>query len=236
MPTARHLVVNVEEIDRTLSACEAGVSGGRRADLKALGFWRAVAAVKRQPEWIDRFAARIAAIDRKAFLARVPLVMPLPVGVALLVLGTSVGIALLAIAYALEPTTGGIAVLLGTGALIGATHDLTHLVVGSAVGIRFTHWYADLPKRPQPGVKIDYESYLKTPARSRATMHASAAIVTKLVPFLGALVAWTSPAPWWAVAILIAVGVLQLITDALFSVRASDWKRYRREMRVARGT
>ncbi|MDP9264663.1 MAG: hypothetical protein M3O91_00890 [Chloroflexota bacterium] len=228
--------MDAESVDATLAACERALASSAPPDLRAVGFWRAVAAVKRHPEWTDRFAERIAQIDRRAFLARVRLVLPLPLGVALLLLGSAVGVVLLGAAFALEPMTAGIAALLGTGALIGATHDLAHLVVGRAVGIRFTHWYVDLPKRPQPGVKLDYASYLRTSARSRAWMHVSGAVVTKLVPFAGALVALAARVPWWAAASLVAIGVAQLVTDALFSVRAGDWKKFRRELRIARAT
>ncbi|HEX6131344.1 MAG TPA: hypothetical protein VF044_06405, partial [Actinomycetota bacterium] len=69
---------------------------------------------------------------------------------------------------------------------------------------------------------------------SRAWMHASGAIATKLAPFLA--LAWypASAARWWAAAALVALGVLQIVTDVLFSVRSSDWKRFRRERAVAR--
>ncbi|MBI2772880.1 MAG: hypothetical protein HYX56_00080 [Chloroflexi bacterium] len=38
----------------------------------------------------------------------------------------------------------------------------------------------------------------------------------------------------WAVLVLLAIGVAQLITDVTLSTRASDWKRFRREMKAAR--
>jgi hypothetical protein len=166
----------------------------------------------------------------------VPLALPIQVGVGLLLAGTIAGVALLALAFALPADLAGIAVLLGAGALLGATHDLAHLLTGHAAGIRFTHWYSDLPRRPQPGVKIDYASYLRTPATARAWMHASGAIVTKLIPFLVVPVALAAGTPWWTTALLVTVGVVQLLTDLLFSVRASDWKRFRRESRAARAS
>ena len=189
--------------------------------------------MKRHPAWTDRFAQRIADVDRRAFTARVRLVFPLRVGVALLILGAIAGLALLAAAFALTGAAAGIAVLLGAGALIGATHDLAHLIVGTAVGIRFSHWYSDLPARPQPGVKIDYASYLRTPPRKRAWMHASGAIVSKLVPFLAVLVAMAAGTPWWTSVLLVAIGVTQIVTDLLLSVRYGDWKKFRRELRIA---
>ena len=110
-----------------------------------------------------------------------------------------------------------------------------HLVVyGSLLGMRFTDWFADVPRRPQPGFKLDYATYLRTPAASRAWMHASGAIVTKLVPFAVIPYALSIACAGWAIALLAVIGVAQVATDALWSVRASDWKKFRRERRLAR--
>jgi hypothetical protein len=65
-------------------------------------------------------------------------------------------------------------------------------------------------------------------------MHASGAIATKLAPFL-ALVFWPgSGARWWSAVALIAIGLLQIGTDLAFSVKSSDWKKFRRERAIAR--
>jgi hypothetical protein len=162
-----------------------------------------------------------------------PLVFPAPLGVALETVGTLVGIGIVVAAPSLPVPWREIAYIVGAGALIGATHGLAHWVVGSAVGIRFTHWYSRPPKSPQPGFKTDYASYLRAPARSRAWMHASGAIVSKVIPFVVAAVAAGGGAQSWAVAVLLALGIVQLGTDALLSTRASDWKKFRREMRFA---
>lgn len=226
--------MDASAIEAAIAESERALAAGARPDLRGSGFWRAVEAAKRRPEWTARFAERIADVDRRAFLRRSAIVLPLWVGVALLALGTLAGIALLAAAFALDPTRAGVAVLLGTGALVAATHDLAHLVVGGLVGIRFSHAYVEVPRRPQPGVKIDYASYLRAAPRSRAWMHASGAIVTKVIPFLGVAVALAVGAPTWAIAILLVLGIAQLLTDALFSVRVGDWKKFRRELRHAR--
>ena len=65
-------------------------------------------------------------------------------------------------------------------------------------------------------------------------MHASGAIVTKVVPFLIVPVALAARTPWWTTALLIAIGAVQIVTDLLFSLRYGDWKKFRREMRLAR--
>jgi len=77
---------------------------------------------------------------------------------------------------------------------------------------------------------VDYDTYLRAGPRSRAWMHASGALVTKVVPFvlLGLVLAGDFPS--WAAWLLAAQGVLQIVTDALWSVKLSDWKKFRREM------
>ena len=67
-------------IGSTLAACEGELSAGRVPDLRALGFWRAVASVKRRRELVPRYAERIARIDRSAFGRRVRLRADAPVG------------------------------------------------------------------------------------------------------------------------------------------------------------
>lgn len=219
-------------VERTLAACEQALTTSGVPDLRALGFWRAVASVKRRPELVARHATRIAAIDRAAFRRRTRLVFPVSLGVILLDVGLFGGLLLLALAIGVDHPWRELLVLVATGALALTTHGLAHLAVGTFLGIDFTDWFVDIPK--PPGFKIDYASYLRAPARSRAWMHAAGAIVTKLVPFLVALFAVAIDTDTWAVALLVAVGVIQIVTDLVFSVRASDWKKFRREMRLAR--
>jgi hypothetical protein len=221
-------------VDSVIGTCEHEVASDRTPDIGVLGFWRAVAAVKRDPELIARYADRIARIDREAFRRRVPLHVPAAIGVALLSLGSLFGLAVLWVAAGQSHPLRELAVLIGMGALLVCTHSLGHFVVGSLYGMRFTDFFIDLPRRPQPGLKLDYGTYLRAPARERAWMHAAGAIVSKLVPFAVIPYALAIGAEAWAVAILLAVGVAAVITDVLWSVKASDWKKFRREMRLAR--
>ena len=113
-------------------------------------------------------------------------------------------------------------------------HSPTHWFVGTMAGIRFTDYFLGGPPPPRPGLKSDYASYLRADPSSRAWMHASGAIATKLAPFL-ALAFWPgSGAPWWSAVALIAIGVLQIGTDLAFSVKSSDWKKFRRERAIAK--
>ena len=222
-----------QEIEQALQASERALEGAGRPDLRATGFWRAVAAVKRDRGLVDRYADRVARLDRAAFLRATPVVLPASVGVALLAAGLVAGAVATAYARAFGSPIRDLLYLAGVAALLGASHSLAHFVTGSAAGIRFTHFFSAPPLRPQPGFKTDYASYLRTPARARAWMHASGAIVTKAIPFIAlpfAADAGVAPLTMWA---LLAFGALQVATDALWSVRASDWKKFRREMRAA---
>ena len=225
--------VDAEQIEAMLQACEASLASGGRVNLRELGFWRAVGAVKRHPDWIERYADRIAAIDRAAFERAVWPTLPLPVGTGLLSAGALLGTLLVSSTPRIERRWRGATLLVGTAALLATTHDLAHLLVGQALGMRFSHWFLDGPARVQPGLKLDYAAYLRAPASARAWMHASGALVTKIVPFAALGLTAGARVPAWARACLVAIGGLQLATDALFSVRQSDWKRFRRERRLA---
>lgn len=224
------------EIESTLRRCEEALQRGEPLDLSAAGFWKAVAALKRQPDAVERYAERVAAIDRAAFERWARLKVPAPVGTAVMTAGMLAGLGLVGGAYALASPWNGLVLLAATGALETTTHGLAHLVVGRLGGMRFTHWFVAGLRQPQPGVKLDYASYLRAPARHRAWMHASGAVATKLVPFLMLGPALAMPAPGWTVAALAALGVGQVVTDALWSVRSSDWKKFRREMAAAADT
>jgi hypothetical protein len=226
--------VDESSVERTLVACEQALAGAGTPDLQGLGFWRAVAAVKRRPDLVGRYAARIAAIDRQAFRRRVRLVFPVGLGVIALDVGLFGGLVVLAVAAGAAHPWRELLVVIAAGALDVATHGLAHLAVGTFAGIDFTDWFVDLPKRPQPGFKIEYASYLRASPRQRAWMHAAGAIATKLTPFLVAAYAVAIETDAWAVLVLLLLGALQIVSDVLFSVKASDWKKFRREMRLAR--
>lgn len=220
-------------VEARLAAVERELAAGRRPDLRALGFWSSVRTVKRDRVLVARYADRIARIDRAAFHQTVRLRLPASAGFALLVGGVMLGLAVLGLTPRLTPPWRGIALIAGMGALDVATHGVAHAVVGSLAGIRFTDWFVAPPSKPQPGLKIDYASYLRASARARAWMHASGAIVTKIVPFAVLPYGIAIGADAWALIVIVAIGALQIATDLLFSVTTSDWKKFRREMRIA---
>ena len=221
------------EIERVLSGLEARLQADPEAGLARSGFWKAVAAVKRSPELVDEFADRIAAVDREGFKRWALLTVPVAVGTALAGVGVIAGLVLVALAYSTPDPWNGLLFLGGNGVLLVATHGLAHLVVGRMMGIRFTHWFIGNMKRPQPGVKTDYATYLVTPANRRAWMHASGALFTKIVPFALLPAGLIAGVPNWAIWLLVASGVLSILTDAAWSTTSSDWMKFRRERSYA---
>ena len=64
-------------------------------------------------------------------------------------------------------------------------------------------------------------------------MHASGALMTKILPFALLPAGFIAGVPGWATVLLVVVGVVSIITDILWSTRVSDWKKFRREMAFA---
>jgi hypothetical protein len=231
----------VAEIGDALDRIEGEVGSGR-TDLGPLGFWKLVGRVKRDPALVAVTADRIGRIDRAAFEAGVRLRFPVWFGNTVLLAGVVVGIVALYLAHTAPDrsfgldvaVTVGIACLAAGGVWTVAFHCPAHWVVGRLAGIRCTAYFLGGPFPPRPGLKTDYATYLRTPARTRAWFHASGALATKVAPFLALALSPWALIPWWSVAGLVGVGVLQIVTDAVFSVRTGDWKKFRREMAIAR--
>lgn len=222
------------EVERVLINIEAGLAGDPAAGLGGSGFWKVVSAAKRDPALVAEFAGRIASIDREAFRRWALLTVPLGVGTTIAVAGTVVGLVLVGLCYNAPDPLNGVLLLAGMGVLLFATHGLGHLVVGRLAGIRFTHWFIGSMGRPQPGVKTDYATYLAAGAKQRAWMHASGAIVSKIIPFVLIPAALIAGVPRWSTILLVLVGAVSIITDAIWSTHFSDWKKFRREMAFAK--
>ncbi|MFL5766953.1 MAG: hypothetical protein ACJ758_03805 [Actinomycetota bacterium] len=212
---------------------EEAVDAGE-TDLRALGFWKLLAKVKADPALTEEWADVAGRIDRKAFEEGVRPRFPIWFGNSVLVAGTAMGAG--AIRFALSTsneTLAGLALVASAGILSVSAHDLGHWAVGRLVGIRFTSYFFGGPFPPRPGIKTDYATYLRTAPKERAMMHASGAIASKVAPFI-ALAFWpASDAPAWAAWVIVAIGVGQIVTDVLFSTKSSDWKKVRRERKVA---
>jgi hypothetical protein len=235
----------IEDYQEAFARIERRVDAGD-TDLAHLGFWRLVGRLKLEPRLAEHWAEDVGRIDRKAFERRVRIRMPVWLGNAILVVASAAAVALVRIALALarddpESTVAGILALVAAGWLSATLHVPAHWAVGRLVGIRFTHAFVGGPLRVTPGVKIDYASYLRASPGARAWMHAAGAVASKIAPFavfaavyLPHRAAGYDLLPSWSLWTILALGVLQLVTDATFSVRRSDWKKVLRERRLAR--
>jgi hypothetical protein len=238
---------SAEDFQQAFARIEAEVDGGN-TDLSGLGFWRLVRQVKLEPRLAEHWADLVGRIDGKAFERRVRPRLPVWLGNSILLFASAVLIALLLVAIGLgrdasgagEQVLPGLMAVAAAGGLSVNLHDLAHWVVGRMVGIGFTAYFLKKPLLT-PGLKIDYASYLRTTPGARAWMHASGAIVSKIAPFavfaavyLPHRAAGYDLFPSWSLWAILAIGVVQIVTDILFSTKKSDWKRFRRERRVAR--
>lgn len=221
------------EMLAAMDRAEARLAAGR--NLKNSGFWRVVDHLRSHPQDARRLADRAARIDRAAFEQGVRLRVSEGQGTLALALGSLAGGAAIIVSGSIGDATIRTLVFLGSVAtLLITTHSLTHWIVGRMMGIRFTHYFLGGPPPPRPGAKVDYESYLLTSPKRRAWMHASGAVVTKIIPFAMLPVARTLDLKPWAWNGLIVVGILQIATDLLFSTKTSDWKKVKRELAAAR--
>ncbi len=234
--SATRSMTSDEAIGTQLDRIEALVTAGQVgfSDLKALGFWRIVGRVKRDPVLIAEHADQIGRVDTAVFRAGVRLRAPVWLGNALLAAVIVFGVAAIVVAARTEDLTAGIALLVAGGAWSLGVHSPTHWFVGWLAGIAFTDYFLGGPPPPRPGIKTDYATYLRAEPSMRAWFHASGAIATKIAPFLAVALAPATNAPAWAVLAMAVYGLLQIVTDLRFSTKTSDWKKFSRERAVAK--
>jgi hypothetical protein len=225
---------HAEDLADGFARVEAAVTAGQ-TDLGALGFWRLIRQVKEDPALSARWAGSAGRIDRVAFEAAVRPRFPVWFGNLVLLIGVAFGAGAVVVAMQAESATvAGLALVVAAVAWSVSVHCLAHWVVGRLVGIRFLCYFFGGPFPPRPGLKTDYATYLRTAAGARAWMHASGALATKVAPFVALGFWWATDAPVWSAIAVAAIGVLQIVTDVLFSTKSSDWKKVARERRVAR--
>ncbi|HYZ11766.1 MAG TPA: hypothetical protein VE962_07705, partial [Actinomycetota bacterium] len=121
-----------EEYQDAFARIEREVEEGR-GDLGALGFWRLVRQIKRDPALALHWAEEVGRIDRAAFERWVRLRFPVWFGNALLVVGSAVLIAAVPVAVALardaaapEPVLPGLLLLATAVGLATTLHDPAH--------------------------------------------------------------------------------------------------------------
>jgi hypothetical protein len=238
-------VPEIEDYQAAFDRIEARVDEGN-GDLRSAGFWPQVRKVKADPRLAEHWAGVVGRIDRKAFLARERVRFPVWLGNAVLLVGSAVLIAAVPVALAMardDPGSveAGLLAVAAAGGLSASLHDLAHWAVGRLGGIRFIGYYLDGPLRIQPGLKIEYASYLRASPLARAWMHAAGAVASKIAPFAVFTAVYLPHRaegydllPAWSLWAILGVGAFEIVTDLTFSIRRSDWRKVRREIRVAR--
>lgn len=238
---------HVEDYQEAFARIERSVDAGD-ANLRRQGFWKLVDQVKLEPRLAHHWADVAGRIDAKAFEARVRPRFPVWLGNTLLLTATVVLAALVPVALALaegfdrpRPGWGGFLILVVAGGLSVTVHDLAHWVAGRLGGIRFVGYFLNGPFRIQPGLKVDYASYLRASPGARATMHAAGALASKAAPFAVFAPAYFRHSrmdyellPSWSLWAVLALGAFQIVTDVVWSTKFSDWKKVRRELRLGR--
>ncbi len=252
----------VREYQEQFARIEREVDGGN-TDLSRQGFWRLVDQVKTEPRLAHHWAEVVGRIDRKAYESRFRPRFPVWFGNLVLLTGTIVLAALVPVALALaegtdpprfgpftgveprfdraRPGWGGLLILVAAGGLAVTVHAPAHWVAGRLAGIRFLGYFLDGHLRIQPGLKVDYATYLRATPTARAAMHAAGAVATKVAPFAVFAPAYIRHAgmnygllPSWSLWAVLGLGALQIVTDIVWSTRFSDWKKVRRELHLGR--
>lgn len=236
----------MEDYQDAFARIQREVEAGR-TDLSVLGFWRLVRRVKLDPGLAYHWADEVGRIDRMVFERRERTRFPVWLGNAVLALGSAVLVAFVPLAVGLardaatpEPVVPGLMVVAATG-LSATLHDPAHWLVGRLAGMRFLWYFFDGPLRIQPGIKVDYETYLRASPGARAWMHACGALASKAAPFAVFAAAYLPHRaagydlfPPWALWAVLGVGLVQILSDVLYSTKKSDWKKVRRELGIGR--
>ncbi len=221
-----------EEVAEALTRAEQHLERGE--GLAGSGFWKAVRAVKDSTALAGEFSSRIARIDAKAHDDWALLTIPLWVGSILAATGTGTLVWLVGQAYQWAEPWNTVAMVVGGFGLMTAVHSPAHLLVGRALGMRYSKWFIGSFQRPQPGVKIEYSSYLTTPPQYRAVMHAAGAVASKLALWLTFWAGFVAEIQLWGLVILGLGAVVTTITDFTIGFKSGDWKKARREWRFFR--
>ena len=141
---------------------------------------------------------------------------PVWVGNFVLVAGVVAGAGAVVAVRADSPTIAGVALIAAAGIWSFAVHGLAHWVVGRVVGIRFFAYFIGGLPPPRPGLKSDYPPISGASPSGRAWMHASGAIATKVAPFVALALYPLTEAPAWAAWVVLALGIVQIVTDVAF--------------------
>jgi hypothetical protein len=177
------------EVQKTLDEIEGEFDKGNYGAARNLGFWRVVKAAKEDPALSDRFADRIGAIDKRLFESKSWVKLDYNAGTLIELLGALSGVVILYLALTSRDIYATILYLASAIVLMTALHPISHSIAARLFGIRFHFYFLNGPLLIEPTLKVDYATYVKTPAKRRAIFHLAGAINSTLVTLLVLLVA-----------------------------------------------
>ncbi len=185
-------------------------------------FWGIVDQVKRDKIKDDELLGLIAGISQKRFRKEVSFTLSIQFGN---LLELALTIAAIVLAFLVNSDW-----MLYISALVLLTtlHPLSHYLTGTLLGIKFVRYYLNGPAKFEPTLKIDYFSYLKASAKSRALMHASGVIGTLIGPLVATAIAASKGASGVAFNLLILF-LLLIVFELLTSTKTGDLMRAKRE-------
>ncbi|MBI4132570.1 MAG: hypothetical protein HY473_00515 [Candidatus Sungbacteria bacterium] len=181
----------------------------RMGEATLADFFELIRAFKNSPELLRSHAKSLGELNREIFLAS-HRVFPVGWGALaeILILVVSIAAGLAAI-LAKEPA---LIVIAQIGTVI-ALHPLLHLLAGTLMGIRFLGFYLNGPLRIEPGVKVDYETFLLRTGRRRALFFLAGIAGTFTGAFGWLLIGYFYSLPALYVNILLAISLLLFISE-----------------------
>ena len=177
------------EIEEVLGKLESEFSRGNYEAAKILGFWKTVNAAKKNPKLAAAFGERIGRIDKLLFESKAWVKLGYRTGTVIELTGAVLGFIFL---YLGTRSTGTESTLFYTASsliLTTALHPISHVVAAWLTGIKFHFYFLNGPLLFEPTLKVDYATYVKTPARMRVLFHLAGAINSVLMTFFVLIVA-----------------------------------------------
>lgn len=97
--------------------------------------------------------------------------------------------------------------------VIVGLHPLSHIMAGWFMGIRFLGFYLNGPLKIEPGVKVDYETFLLRSPGERALFFAAGVLGTLVGAFGVLAVGYLYPFPEFARVLLFGIALFHLISE-----------------------
>ncbi len=203
-----------EELQNKINALKSNYSGKV--------FREIVDSIKKERINDKEMLENLEEISKKRFKERVRFTLSVPIGN---LLEGAITIAVLIMVFLIDSEW---MLYISVPVLMTTLHPLSHYITGALHGIRFTHYYLNGPARIEPTLRIDYNSYLKAPGKSRALMHLSGVIGTICAPLVAALAA-IYKGVYGAVFYLFIIFLLLIIFELLTSMKIGDLMKAKRE-------